>query len=86
MGPTDKRWIAKEMNLYDDPILGVFLRLLPYSVEDPSFLKREDWWKNFAKYIGDAFDMIMMKKKTVEEALNWAVEESEKALEREGKK
>jgi len=78
--------IAKEMNLYDDPILGVFLRLLPYSVEDPSFLKREDWWKNFAKYIGDAFDMIMMKKKTVEEALNWAVEESEKALEREGKK
>ncbi len=77
--------VAKELNLYSDPILGVFLRSLPYSVKDPSFLKREDWWKNFSKYIGDAFDMIMLKKMTVEQALNWAVDQSEQALKREGK-
>jgi len=74
--------IAKEMGLYDDPILGTFLRILPHSVEDPSFLKRADWNEKFAQYIGDAFDLIMLKKASVEEALNKAVEESEKALKR----
>ncbi|WP_028843950.1 ABC transporter substrate-binding protein [Pseudothermotoga elfii] len=77
--PIDMK-IAEEMKLYEDPILGTFLKLLPYAVEDPSFLKRSDWSEKFEQYIADAFDLIMLRKATVEEALNKAVEESEKAL------
>lgn len=72
--------VAREVGLLDNPVTRPFFTALQYVLENPHFLRTELWWEKFDKYISDAFDMIMLREKTVEEALNWAVDESEKAL------
>lgn len=77
--PTSKE-VAEELGLLDDPVKGTFLRALDHAVLSPPFLRTDKWWEAFDQYIGDALDKILLGKATVKEALNWAVNESEKAL------
>lgn len=80
--PTSLK-VAQRLGLLDDPVTRPFFTSLQYVLENPHFLRTELWWEKFDKYIADALDMVMLRKATVEEALNWAVQESEKALGRD---
>lgn len=76
--PTSKK-VAEELGLYEDPIKSKFLMALDSAVLNPPFLRTALWWEAFEQYLGDALDKILIGGEPVEQALNWAVEQSEKA-------
>lgn len=71
--------IAKEIGLLDDPVTKTFFDALGYNKGIPGLIKVDRWTERFDTHIMHAFEKIMLGQATVEEALEWAVKESEAA-------
>lgn len=71
--------VAKDVGLLDDPVTKTFFDAMASYADAPPLLQVDKYSEKFDTYIMQAIEKIMLGQATVEEALNWAVKESEAA-------